>query len=103
MVETQQQWLMFGAMVIPIIQLTGLSLHDDGKPERAPLHDQNRIATISITCRTILSTISFRSSIAKQHSSPAAKALGSQTGGKQCGPPSRAAVNWAACWQSLSA
>jgi hypothetical protein len=48
MVETQQQWLMFGAMVIPIMELSGLScattenqsLHDDGKPERAPFHDQ---------------------------------------------------------------
>jgi hypothetical protein len=32
MVETQQQWLMFGATVIPIIELAGLSLHHDGKP-----------------------------------------------------------------------
>src|SRR3984893_13786509 len=73
MVENQQQWLMFGAMVIPIMEFAGSSLHDDGKPERAPLHDQNRIATISITCRTILSMISFRSSIAKRHSFPAAE------------------------------
>jgi len=51
----------------------------------APLHDQNRIATIFITCRTILSMISFRSSIAKRHSSSQQKALGLRPPEKQCG------------------
>jgi hypothetical protein len=35
MVENQQQWCMFGAMVIPIKETAGSSLHGDGKPERA--------------------------------------------------------------------
>ena len=100
MVETQQQWLMFGAMVIPIMEFAGLSLHYDGKPERAPLHDQNRIATMSITCRTILSMISFRSSIAKRHSFPAAESARVSDRRKTVGSTSLVAVNWAAYWQA---
>src|SRR5580700_10801076 len=61
-------------MVIRTVERTAQTRHCTAtENQRAPLHDQNRIATIFSTCRTILSMISFRSSIAKRHSFPAAE------------------------------